>query len=239
MTNTGPSIASLVLLAAATLAACGSGSDSSGPSADLSVNLLSAQSESVSHVSAADELADYLPNRLFDVGGREPAPLAAGLVIGEVTNAQVVTAGQVAPLTKDGDAPYDKIVDADARGADWRHIAVTVTVSEGWGPAAASPEVTFILNIGGSVDDESFIESVKSWGVIVVAVSQSPDGTSTYRTPAGGTAIAFVDAHGSLSMPIMDTTASQGFLGTTSTVDGLRAAAREKESVEKLGHTLR
>jgi hypothetical protein len=173
-------------------------------------------------------LAELLPNRLFSVDGREPAPLAAGIVVGRVA---AVTEGRGYVIEGD-DADSMKEVPFDTEDVLVRTIDVTLEIAQGWGEVTAESTISFGARIGGREEDpQSAIDNWSQLGEIIVVLN-APGwykyDPTLYSVRQSGSLIGTVSEDGTISFPAM-AEREQQFLHGTPTLSDLEKAANEDD----------
>lgn len=184
-------------------------------------------------VNLPKNLAEFLPNRLFSFEGGEPAPKAAGIVVGHVT---AVSEGRAYVLVGD-DADSDTEVPFDTKDPLWLTIDVTLEISQGWGEFAGDPTgastVSFAVFIDGSEDPQQVIDNYSQLGQIIVVLTAPGRYTydpTLYRVAASGSMIGTVSDDGKISFPAKGEEEEE-FLHGTPTLDDLDKAAAEDDVI--------
>jgi hypothetical protein len=171
---------------------------------------------SSSRLSAERSFADLLPNRLFTSGNDTPAPLAAGIAVGTISNVTGCSA-----LAADGmtEVPYS----TEHVGA--RTVLFDVLVSSGFGVAGGRSSVTVGLTVSGDMDGDRLISSLESVGSAIVVFDAAGDFDSApgvYSIRGGGTLLGTVDPDGTISFPALGDDGPD-FIGSLATVGALTA----------------
>jgi len=171
---------------------------------------------SSSGIRTERSLADLLPNRLFASGGETPAPLAAGIAVGTISN----VAGGIA-FAPDGvtEVPY-ATADASART-----VLFDIAVSDGFGEASGRSTVSVGLTVNAAVDGDRLIASLEAAGSVIVVFDAAGDfdfAPGVYSVRGGGTLLGTVDTSGAIAFPALGAAGSE-FTGSLATVAALTA----------------
>jgi len=180
-------------------------------------------------INVAKSLAEFLPNRLFSSEGEEPAPKAAGIVVGHVT---AVSEGRAYVVVGD-DADSDTEVPFDTKDPLWQTIDVTLEISQGWGEFTDASTVSFAAFVDGSEDPQSVMNNYSKLGQIIVVLGPAGDYTydpTLYRVAGSSTLIGTVGDDGTISFPAKRELEEE-FLHETPTLDDLDTAAAEDEVI--------
>ncbi|WP_067433382.1 hypothetical protein [Nocardioides jensenii] len=177
--------------------------------------------------SFAESLEDYLPGQLVEIDGRDPVPLALGVVHGTIRRAEPYAAYATAEPETDGGPDGVQVEWADP-DADWRVIAVTLDITEAWGDGVPhSGQLRFALPDGE--DSESFMRGIESLGeaVLVLGSTHSSD-ESLFRLVEQDAAIGLVDQKGAVRFPAFGLDA-EAFVRGVGTLPAIAAKAEVKQ----------
>jgi len=179
-------------------------------------------------VGRETNLSEVLPNHLFAVGDRTPAPLGAGLVFG------TITAATPGAAYVEGTGGSEK-VDFDSPEADWRVLVLTVEVDSAVGAVSGSSTVSIGMVLDPLADIDLTIEGYKSMGEII-AVLNGPgrydfDGT-LYSVRQEGALLGLVSESGEISFPAVRE--ESAFIGDLHTVADVLAEATAPVTITKI-----
>jgi len=209
----------------------GSGaSDTVNPGSKYAIDLLTARGNSTVGVVREKTLADLLPNHKFVVGDSKPVALAAGIVVGTVSD---VSPGAAFTFDTAGE-PVE--VDFDDPSAAFRDLIITVSVESALGEVSGDAEVAFVIDIDGSADVNKAVSSFASLGR-VIAVLDNPGRNAfepnDYSVRQSGALFGVVREDGAISFPRLGGDNGE-FLDGTDTVAEVLTKATGPDVISKV-----
>jgi hypothetical protein len=163
-------------------------------------------------------LRDLLPNRLFAVDGGEPAPLAAGIVVGTVSRA---TGAMAYDSVTGEETPFE------AENVSSRVIVVDIAVESTFGGASGGETVRVGVRVPGTIDGVTATQGLSDWGRVIVVFDPAGDFAfdATVTAARGGyLLVGRVSADGTISFPALGAS-EVDFLRGIETVDAAAEAS--------------
>lgn len=212
---------------------------------DYFFQTMAARSDVISTINFDKELADWLPNRLFEIDGGSARPLGAGLVLGTIAK---VTGGRGYVDRDDSDGDNDEggeTVAFDSPDALWRTIDVTMSVTKSWGAPAPEGTVQFGIAFGGNKDYNRLVASLASVGTAVVPLLKPGFfryDLDLYSVGRNGVLLGTVDGAGNLHFPSLAAVSDKEenldvektFLSDIRTAEDLESQAGEGPTVVQI-----
>lgn len=168
-------------------------------------------------------LENLLPNHLYSFDGEPPAPLAAGIVIGEVTGA----VGAFALDSASGARVEFDVTDAVSA----RVIDLDIAVQTGLGEASGRSNVAVRVRIDGDIDPALILAGVVEFPRVII-VLDSTDSDDLFQSRRGTVLVGFVDDLGTITFPALHETES-AFIGSLTTIRLLEDEAARAAVVGK------
>jgi len=187
-------------------------------------------------ISWARTFRDFLPNQLFTIDDKVPAPLDNTLVIGCVT--------EVIELGVDPQAPLTEELPFGSGSSRWGTLALTMTVTESFtGDSVPGEAFTFARTIyPRSAEDRAALRAAYA-GQRVIVIADAPPEFAPYsgEYPTVGQLggyIGFVDDEDRIHFPALEF-GDADFLDGIGTLDDLRDAASVDRPVIRVVNGIR
>lgn len=227
----------LCAITMALVAACASESDHSPPHlSDAAAREklfadLAARSADADSIWYADDLGDYLPIQTIRFDGRAPKQFSpAGVVRGDVINAEMVAAYRLGGFGADGEERAPTRVRGDAPAADWRIAQITLDVEQAWSSdVAAGDAITLDLSTFDS-NTNATVQALESLDdAIIVLESDSQIGDSDYSIALNGELLGHI-VDGRVTFPGLGSRSESAFVSSLTTPADLTAAAKKRQN---------
>lgn len=190
---------------------------------------LSGMREARNTVQVGRSFSDFLPNQEFKVDGASAAPIATGVVIGEVTDVRPGKGYYIPKSGPQADADQGTETTFDDPRAIWSVAEVTIAVQDNLGlkdPTSVRVGVTVI-----NPDKAAVLRGIKSLGDVVVVLDRTgfyEYDPSLYNVADFGNLFGDVDASGVIGFPALEKEGNAAFVGDLHSWDRVRAAADQQ-----------
>jgi hypothetical protein len=198
-------------------------------SSNVALDYLRGISESTLSSAPDGSITDLLTNTKYEIQTGELQTLCDAVVVGDIIDVQPGVG-----FTSTEEDPNGTLTTFDDSQADWRTVHLRVKVSEVLSGKLEASEVTVGLGLGA--DFRRTRQDLLDLPTTVFFLFHSPVyayDNSLYALWRDGTTMTLVDNDGMLSMPGMDQALAAEKLRDVSTLDDLRAAAKEPDKVIK------
>lgn len=188
--------------------------------------------EGAASVRPFDSLTELLDNTLFQMGDASPKPLTEAVIVGQVIDVQPGRAF----TDETDDAPDGTETDFGDPDAIWRSIHVSINVETVVSGAVDEPVL-----VGFAFDPRLSVEDIRAqfeeFGSVLLFLNRSPVfdyDPHVYGTVLDGALLGLVDARGQIQLPVLEANEGARLLQRASTIEQLRAAAKEPRRVIQL-----